>query len=690
MLSRSSTYLSLFADANHGVEWRVTVNGTVYDKYKLAANTGGGDSLPRLTRNLFTSSTPTIGGCCAATFECTIFEASSNVPRMATVVPAYRLVNGNSTSEWITLGTFYIDTRSINKSTGALSLFCYDRMLVSSVSYSDVTGFDEWPQSMSAVVNEIASIMGVTVDSRTSINSGTGYQVEYPNDLTMREVLGYIAVAHCGNWCITPDNKLRLIPLTGGNGSLNLGSATGSLSASEKLTAYSGVTIYYSDEEAYDAGTDTGMTIIADCPWATQETANGMLTAISGYQYQPYTASGAFADLALELGDTVTVGLPNETVTGPCFSIEITCDVIEAMDIAAPGEAEVDHEYPYSDYVDRSLKRKVTLGQSYYGTTISRQKGIEIKRSDGASEAVFNSDTFAMRALIDGVMKDRIYFDPIKGDYVFDGALGADAVFTDSLYAEQGDIAELTVDRLSTSRRIRKYLKQDTSDDNYILIQDYSIKFLTGSVTDVFIRLLTEDDVNLITEDGDYLDAEAQGSASFTRATNRYGQYLYWEQDISEATIDADGYPFIDGSQVYITTTDTGYPVYVYQYTELTKAEYKFELQNDTYVPMQVWGAGSGYSNYGQGFVQKLADMFTLIYVTRSGTTESIDFNDDGWIDINSLRKPLQFDFSGIDGGTFTETIDGGQIYTYSVGYDSQGRIVSIRDGAGHLTEVIW
>ena len=686
MLDRNATYLSLMANANHSVEWRVTVNGTDYGKDKLAASTGGGDALPRLTRNLFAGSTPTIGGCCAATFECTIFEASSNVPRMATVVPAYRLVNGNTTSDWMTLGTFYIDTRSVNKSTGALSLYCYDRMLMADgaegKSYANLTEFDEWPQSMSDVVDEIASIMGITVDSRTSINSGTGYNVDYPNDLTMREVLGYIAVAHCGNWCITPDNKLRLIPLTGGNGSYNLGSATGSLKSSEKLTAYTGVTVYWADEEAYTAGDDTGMTIEADCPWATQETATGMLTAISGYQYQPYTASGAFADLALELGDSLTVGLTGQTVTGPCFCIDITCDVIEAMDISAPGEAEVDHEYPYTDYVDRSLKRKVGLGQAYYGVTISRQKGLEIKRSDGASEALFNSDVFAMRALIDGTMKDRIYFDPVRGDYVFDGALGADAIFTESLYAELGYVAELTVDRLTTSRRVRKYLLGDTSDDNYIHIQDNYIRFMTGTVISSNV-LDTEEGQHLLTQNGLYIATEQSNTQLVVQVVNRYGDRLYWQRE--PVSVTADGYPMDeDNKQIYATTELTDWPVFSFAYTEQIKAEYAFHEDGEYYVPEIVLGAGDEHGN-SKGYVRKSQTGLLMRYVTSQGKDVDIRWNDDGFVD--AMHRRLRYCNVDRDQGMIRYRVEGDST-TRTISFYSTENTAEFRWPDGFVCEV--
>lgn len=634
MQSVSSLYRELFADAAHTVEWRVSVGGTVYGQDKLIFDAGGGDSRPKLGRQLLSGSEPTVGECIAATFSCTIFEASDAVPRMAAVCPEYRLVLGDQASEWITLGTFYIDTRTVDKVTGALSLGCFDRMLIADgvggKSYADVTGFSTWPQPMNAVAAEIASIMGITIDSGTVIRSGAGYRVAYPNDLTMREVLGYIAAAHGGNWTITPGNALRLVPLTGGTDTLELGAAAAGLKTAPSLAAWSGVTVYWADEEAFEAGDDTGRRLICDCPWATQETANGILEAIRGSRYQPYSADGAIIDMALELGDIVTVGLPGETVSGPVFTVYITGGALEQADIAAPGEDEIDHEYPYSSYVDRSLKRKVTLGASYYGTSISREKGIEIARSDGLSEAIFNSDLFTMRALIDGVMKDRIYFDPIKGDYIFDGALGADAVFTDMLYAKTGDIADLTVDRLSTSRRIRKYILGDETDDNFVRIQDQYIQFVTGTLVPDIV-LLTEAGDPLLTEDGDPLMLENGVAPPPIQARNRYNQPLYWQREPVGHT--SEGYPTdADGVQIYAGTEETPWPVLEYAYTELVKAQFAFEeyttSQGDqTYAPVIILGAGDENGN-SKGFFLREQNSMILRYVTAQGEETDIRFTD--------------------------------------------------------------
>lgn len=676
MISTSTLYNNIFATQNHSVEWKITINGVDYGMGKIAADVGGGHSLPHIHRQVFTGNAPSVGGCVSATFECSIFEASANVPRMATVVPKYRLLTEMQTSEWITLGTFYIDTRTVDEINGILDLSCFDAMLkadgMGGNSYADVTGFDEWPQDMDDVVDEICSIIGVTLDSRTTIHSGTGYKVEYPNDLTMREVLGYIAVHHAGNFTITPANKLRLVPLTGNSDTLNLGTNTAQLHTAPAFSAWSKVTVYWADEEAYEAGSTTGRELVCESPWATQETANGILSAISGTTYRPYNGTGSFIDLALEVGDKVTVGYTGEEITSPAFTVDVTAEVLEVAGIAAEGEQEIDHEYPYADYVDRSLRRKVGLNTAYYGVTISRQKGLEIKRTDGASEALFNSDVFTMRALIDGVMKDRIYFDPVKGDYVFDGALGADAVFTDSLYAEQGDIAELTVDRLSTSRRIRKYILQDTSDDNFIKIQDQYIKWITGTIISS-TGILTEDGLNLLTESGIPLTEEV-GSAATEQATNRYGQGLYWQKEPVGHT--SDGYPTdADGVQIYATTNPTNWPVAVYKYTELVKSEYAFDMVGQNYIPQVILGAGDENGN-SKGYFFKDETSLKLRYVSSARKNVDINFSDEGFVD--AMHRRLKSCVINPVFGTVDYTVEGSDAM-HTITFDVDGDTVTYR-----------
>lgn len=669
MISTSALYKSILADPNHSVEWRIAVNGVTYNEDAIDFSLGGGDRRPRITRQMFSTGAPELGACVASRFACAIFAPSASIPRMASVVPSYRLVAGLSASEWIQKGVFYIDTRRPSAATGSLLLECYDAMLKADgengAPYAQLTAFTSWPQSMSAVAAEIAQIMGVEIDARTMIGSGAAYMVEYPNDYTMREVLGFIAAANGGSWTMTDAGKLRLVPLTGNADSVSVGWSLTGLTNPPAFSAWSGVELYYLDEAAYSAGDSTGRVLTTDEPWATQATADALLQLLSGSSYQPFRAEGAIIDLAAELGDTVTLGgsggPQSVSLSGHLFSMEILCDGGSRCVIAAPGEEELDHEFPYSSYVQRTLRRKVGLAVPYYGVTISREHGIEIERTDGKSLAVFNSDTFAMSALVDGVMTPRIYFDPVKGDYVFDGALGADAVFTDSLYAENGDIAELTVDSLSTSRRIRKYILSDTSDDNYIAIQEQYLRFITGSVIP---------------------------NSSPVQAKNRYNESLYWQRQPVSHT--ADGYPTdSDGQQIYATTTQTSWPVMVYDYDEMVKAEFAFENESGTYVPILTLGAGDDHG-YNKGLIHKSGTGLDIIFSALDGDEIGMRALATGYLDLVGLRKPTQLDFSAWDSGGFTETLDGGITHIFTVNFDNDGYPVRITDSVGHETEVVW
>ena len=371
----------------------------------------------------------------------------------------------------------------------------------------------------------------------------------------------------------------------------------------------------------------------------------------------------------LSLGDAVTIQYSSLNLNTESRIISLDYDPFHPWTI---NMVTGDFIPNFTGAVSSALEARLKEGQPYYGVTIDRENGIKIERSDGLSEALFNSDLFTMRALIDGTMKDRIYFDPIKGDYVFDGALGADAVFTDSLYAEQGDIAELTVDRLSTSRRVRLYNLQNTGDDNFLEIQDNYLRLITGTV---------------IFESGTPLTEQA---------TNRYGQGLYWSE--IPYSINAQGYPLDeDGNQIYAITdqptpgegeTLDDYKVMVYQYTELTKAELAFANEAGTYVPKLVMGAGDN-QGHSKGYLFKEQTDLLLQYINSQGDDVSVTLGDDGFVEIRKLRRPTVMNFASFDLGFFTETLEGNVLCSYAVDFDGDGQPIRIYDDT-HSCDIVW
>ena len=141
----------------------------------------------------------------------------------------------------------------------------------------------------------------------------------------------------------------------------------------------------------------------------------------------------------------------------------------------------------------------------------------------------------------------------------------SNSVVTKSLYAERGDIAQLTVDWLSTSKKVMKYLNKDTTDDDYIEVHEQGIELKSASVVMSGKEPLTE------------------------VLLDRNGQALYWQKDITYAEI-IDGFPYVNGKQVYMDNEVTDYPVRVYQYTATTKMLIDFEMKNGVNVPKITMG----------------------------------------------------------------------------------------------------
>ena len=117
---------------------------------------------------------------------------------------------------------------------------------------------------------------------------------------------------------------------------------------------YSKIVIQVSDDVEYTAGTDSGRTLTLSCQWGNQEMAERILSRVKGFQYQPYTASGAYLDPAAELGDGVTIG----KVYSGIFSKKVHHGPLYTADISAPGGEKINYQHPYKSPQDRIVSRQ--------------------------------------------------------------------------------------------------------------------------------------------------------------------------------------------------------------------------------------------------------------------------------------------------------------------------------------------
>lgn len=194
---RSELWETLWRMDDTTVEHEFDINGVRYGKTEEISHT--------VQNKLFES----FGIGNAACAELDLKLIASDIPRGATVKRFVRLVNGEQVSEWQPAGVFFINHRSLDDDVWTIEAF--DVMRKADVVWEPDQSL-EFPMPMPDAVEEFARIMACEVDERTVLNPD--YTIDYPaNDYTLRDELMYIAAAHGGNWIVTNEGKLLLVPL---------------------------------------------------------------------------------------------------------------------------------------------------------------------------------------------------------------------------------------------------------------------------------------------------------------------------------------------------------------------------------------------------------------------------------------------------------------------------------------------
>lgn len=352
-------------------------------------------SAPVIDRALM-SSPLSVGNCNSATLALSILT-DDEIKSTSPIVIQGRVTDGTSFSEWKPFGTFFINQRDTSYE-GLVTVSCYDTLLKASQSYvNSSSSTANWPKPMKEVVSEVAYRIGVSVDSRTVINTGEDYMVPFPTGLTMLQVLGYIGACHGGNWIITEENKLRLVPLVtspdetffvidydyekvqtddGHNlihdiqtvfnavlpmespGLINVPAVLGQITTGTPVTV-TGVSMEDSDNNSYTAGDNSGAVIaLGQNPYATQAICDTLLALYGGLVYSPYTASNAVYDPATELGDQVKIG---DKVFSVIMAETLTLDLGFRANVSAPNSEELSDEYPYLSDVQKMRQTAAEL-----------------------------------------------------------------------------------------------------------------------------------------------------------------------------------------------------------------------------------------------------------------------------------------------------------------------------------------
>jgi hypothetical protein len=314
-----------------------------------------------------------------------------------------------------------------------------------------------------------------------------------------------------------------------------------------------------------------------------------------------YECSLAWPVETYSLGDVVNI---DSTLLDIDVTLRIVC-------LTTNPYSQHDIEFEVGNYVNaleddlyRIETGVVSKDAKYNGCRIGPEFGFEAVRNDKKARAFLCSDKLALQAG-DGTgtnWTDKLYYDYDSETgaaiLVFDGKLSAGVIeavqatfnvvvtntfITQTLAAETGTIAELTVDRLETSTKVKNYLNSDTSDVNYIKAEGQYIQWITATTEGVV-------------------------GPGQEQATDRNSTPLYW----------------IDETHTGTTTEETNYPVMVYVYIEMIKASIGFELECETYEPTITLGVGSDPESEtkGKAVIHKSIEGLNISYHHSTNDTE--------------------------------------------------------------------
>lgn len=357
------------------METRVTINGTTYSPV----------GAPEIARQLMGSDL-SVGNCNSA--SCTfVLQTTDIIPKSAQVLVEMRFYDEDESSEWLPAGTFYISKRQRDPISGRIALTCYDAMLKGNApfEYGVLWGDDQGNQivtnegksiifkppylSMVSTVNSIAMQLGVEVDSRTVINTGEDWRITpQAEGQSICDVLAGIAIAHGGNWCITPENKLRLVPLIDAAGAasaetyVSVSAVTGDCGVSDQHTITGLLVTENGVETLY--GADTGIVVVINGPYTNNTIRTALQTALIGQKFQPYTMTTAKYNPAAELGDYIKY---SDLMAGVLYNENAVLDASYHADITTPDPGEVTDEYPYIGNATKALNEAKAYVQEVVG-----------------------------------------------------------------------------------------------------------------------------------------------------------------------------------------------------------------------------------------------------------------------------------------------------------------------------------
>ena len=149
-----------------------------------------------------------------------------------------------------------------------------------------------------------------------------------------------------------------------------------------------------------------GRLLSAECFYASAENAQKVLNRVFGFSYQPYAAVGAEVEIAVELGDAVTLNGTQSYL----YSQDINFDVDASSDVKGKSDEEINHEYPFQDAESRKIKAEVNKLKATVETELKVLPGQILGRVSKGYAAKYSDSTAVHYSIGDFVIYEDKYY----------------------------------------------------------------------------------------------------------------------------------------------------------------------------------------------------------------------------------------------------------------------------------------
>jgi hypothetical protein len=403
---------------------------------------------------------------------------------------------------------------------------------------------------MAQVFEELCGQLSYVVDPSVVINPT--YMIPYQDeDITMREMLGYIASAHAASVRLTKDERLTFVKfLPVAPQTSILASDYFKVNETNPLKTYTALKLTYNmDGETLTAGSgDSDHTLSIYNPFMDQGILNTVMATVNGFSYTPFTMDWRGRP-DLEVGDAVAVTRRDGTTfPSAIFTNKAFFKGGLKASTSAPSYSPQRSEFDFKGSLQNQIRQSIKSDFPYYGVSIGRLNGLKIEKSDGLTKAVFNSDKISISkgdtpmfyVDADGNMNlagiitlqdlkdsngtslltgDKLSIDGLR---IGTGTIAADKLVARTITAASGVIDDATISAAQIQDATITSAKIATAAISTAQIQNLAVgnsQIADGSITDAKIVALTASKITAGTIDAADIDVINLHAANITVGT---------------------------------------------------------------------------------------------------------------------------------------------------------------------------